>query len=241
MTFRAVVPLFRLVAAGGAAAAASAGVAIVPDPPPRVCTEYGASDFVFIADVLSHRRLRETSAIIDYEHVYRLRVARRFKGKAPRLFTVYTSATSAGEQLEVGRRYVLFAQRRFGRPTLFGGGNNRSGAAAARIVTQLLALRTRHQSLASIRGRLDLSDGGLRPAGFLRVELARSDGARRRQRSDASGFFYAVVPPGVWQARIVEPGWTGRTGVYSFQDIGRIKLVAGGCADLEIETVRAGR
>lgn len=218
-----------------AALAGPPAQAIVPDPPPRVCTEFDDSDAVFIGDVLSERREGVTDANIDYAISWRVRVVERFKGSLPRVVTVHTSDTSAREELDVGRRHIIFAFRAHGgRLNISGGGNTRPAPQSASAIAAVRRHLAHPPADATIAGQVVAYRRFLEGTGPLRLEFMNSDGEVVRGRSDREGRFSQVVRPGVWRVRVAEPGWTSERGDYSYQDVENIRLTRGGCTDIQI-------
>jgi hypothetical protein len=234
-------------AALAVALAAIPAAAIVSDPPSRVCTQYQRSDAVFIGDVLSETRDDSDEAPIDYSISWRVRVVERFKGALPRVVTIHTSNTSAREHLDVERRHIVFARRAHGgRLNISGGGNTRSGPQSVPIVDAIRRYIARPPAAPTIRGRVmalraERLGTFLAGAGRMRLEFTNGRGEIVRGRSDAGGRFLQPLTPGTWRVRVAEPGWSSRTGDYSYQDIGRIPLGRSGCADVQILATQVPR
>jgi hypothetical protein len=231
--------LFALLAACEAAPA----LAIVPNPPPRVCTEYLHSDFVFVGDVLGFHILPVNGRTIDYAETYRVRVRRVLKGRLPMVIALHTSNTTAKGILKVGSRSTIFGYRWHGRYMFSGGGNSDAGHDWKQVLRELHTWQAHPGTLANISGRVDIDYvDDTTPRQMLSIEVRSATGARRLTRSDRFGHFSVDVPPGIWSVRVVEPGWRSETEVYSYQDAGRIKLPPSGCADLELRAIPiAGR
>jgi hypothetical protein len=204
-------------------AVASRASAMCPYPVPKACSYYFTHDAVFVGQVL-------TQFWADEEISFRLRVSKVLRGRVGATAVVHTGNDSGRVQWDVGRTYVVFAERREGR--LWAGndcGPLSDPAKVDEVVQQILALRDAKGS--TIEGEvLDAQAvGNGVPGVSIRVV---GQGRQWHARSDAKGLFRVQVPPGRYRM----PLDANRTfqSDYSWTDLSDIVLTDGQCAQVQL-------
>lgn len=205
--------------------------AIVADPRPRTCAAFSSADVVVAGHIGAAR--------LNLEWVrWDVTVDRLYKGTVPKRFQLYTPNDSSRATPDDGKRNLLFITRRNGRLEIGGSDPNGSDAAARRIEAEVAALAARPRTGAGSIRLLVASEQGV-PLGGARVRLHRSGAPRDLiVRTDKQGFASLNAAPGRWTALLVEPGWTSRFSLYTYDRADGFTLRPGGCADLRLEPVR---
>jgi len=205
--------------------------AIVADPRPRTCAAFSSADIVLTGTVGPER----TNV---FWHMWKVDVDRRYKGKAPDHFTLFSSADSASATPDEGKRNILFIRRQGKRLMAWGSDPNTSGPDAAHVEREVQQLaKTKPGKTGSVIGLVATEDG--EPRADWPVRLRRSDtGLIRTVRTDRAGKFSIDLPLGKWSAKIVESGWSSRVSLYGYDNPDGFTLKAGGCADLRLEPIK---
>ena len=197
-------------------------------PPPKTCSLYFASDVVFVGKVLKYGHTN------DYEYErYELQVSRVLKGSVRRTTTVFTGNDTGRVTWGVGETYVVFASRVRGRLQAEDGcGDQSDPNRAATYLREIAALKK--SKSATIEGRVVRqwdSDAGLE--GFP-IHVA---GASRRYstKSDKDGYFNISVPVGRYRI-LIDP-----RAVAPSEDVERVDLIAGQCAQFEFRAPEASQ
>lgn len=205
--------------------------AIVADPQPRICTAFSAADVVVAGHIGAAQRNPEWirwNVILD----------RIYKGAPPKRFQIYTPNDSSRATPDDGERNLLFVTRRNGRYEIDGSDPNGGGALLRGVEAEVAALAADRQTdVGSIR-LLVASEQGV-PLGGALVRLHQSGTANDLiVRTDKRGLASVNAAPGRWTALVVEPGWTSRFSLYTYDRADGFNLRPGGCADLRLEPVR---
>jgi len=218
----------HMTALGITLAFAGPAQAIVANPPPRICTAYSSADAV-VAGIVSRERLNKEWV------TWRIKVDRRYKGKVPASFTLFSENASARATPDEGKRNILFVHRRGNRLTAKGSDPNVSGAEAQQIIGEVESLAAaKPGKTGSVAGLVAAEDGSTRPGWRVQLREQRT-GATRSVNAGGDGRFAVDLQPGEWAAKVVNPGWTSRDSVYGYNLSDSFTLTAGGCADLRLE------
>ncbi|WP_260581510.1 hypothetical protein [Sphingopyxis sp. PET50] len=207
--------------------------AIVATPPPPLCAAFSNADLV-VTGTASHYAVDSEwqSWTISADHFY--------KGHGPRRLRVVTQNTSARGWADAGQRNILFIERGGGRYQIRGSDPNSSGARMRQVEAGVKALAARP---AKGPGSISLyvATDQNEPLAGARIRL-RQKGVEKARfvRTDAAGRAVVRAAPGHWSAELVEPGWTSRFSLYSYQRADGFDLPPGGCADLRLEPMRLG-
>jgi hypothetical protein len=207
--------------------------AIVATPRPPLCAAFSNADLVVTG-------IASAYSVDDEWQAWTVSVDRFYKGRAPQRLRVVTQNTSARGWVEAGKRNILFIERKGGRFQIWGSDPNSSGAVMAPIEDGVKALAAKPaKGPGSISLYVSSEQGTAMPG--VRVRLRHAGGERERiVRTDAAGRASLRAAPGRWSAEVVEPGWTSRFSLYSYQRADGFDLVPGGCADLRLEPIRLG-
>lgn len=177
--------------------------AICPEPEPKACSLYHRSKAVFIGKVL--REEYQEFKDRDAERTYTLRVIRSFRGPKSRTMKVFTMVGSAGEYLDKGKTYLVFARAsQDGRLAIFCMDTQevRDVEATARKIEA----EQRQKGLVTIQGEVQQYDGEKR-IGSHEVEVRGLSGTMKL-KTDHNGRFKVRVPPGKYD--VIVRGADGR-------------------------------
>ncbi len=208
------------------------GLAVCPQPHPRVCAEFFKSSPVFVGTVVSKRTVPYEGDFLD-GWIYRLRVHRLFRGPTGNFVEVFTENSSARFPLDVGQRYLLFAERYGGRFVIDSCGNSGLLSQAGETIRQIEELE-KATAGGEIAGRIlaGYGEGYLeRPIEGVRV-TARGEQKTYATVTDREGRFRIVVPPGKYTVQTESSHWTVSPFDLSYDDPSKIVIHNGGCADL---------
>ena len=197
-------------------------------PPPKTCSLWSSSDVLFVGKVLKYGNTKDW----DYER-YDLRVSRVLKGSVDRSTTVVTGNDTGRVIWGVGDTYVVFAHRANGRLEAGDGcGDQSDPTRKAEYLREIAALK--RSTSASIEGRVVRQwDSGAGVEG-LSVRVAGSS-KQYITASDRDGYFSIQVPIGRYRI-LVDPRSVRRS-----DDVERVDLVAGQCAQFEFRAPEASR
>jgi hypothetical protein len=131
---------------------------------------------------------------------YTLSVQKTFRGSSSKTIEVYTENANARFPLEVGKQYLLFANKFRGRFEITSCGNSASLSDAKDSVAALEGLVIPDDAL--IEGHLSLSrkDRGAQTENV--VVVIRGYGGTFKAVSDSDGWFRLHVPPGKYSATV---------------------------------------
>ena len=79
-----------------------------------VADEYRMSNYVLTGKVIGLRRVGAHDGFFDATN-YRVALVTPYKGKPPKTLTIYSSNTTARFDMDVGKTYLLFVNRTWGR------------------------------------------------------------------------------------------------------------------------------
>jgi hypothetical protein len=199
-------------------------------PPPKLCSAYFQADVVLRGKVLSEQRDEEYTR-------YRIKVEKTFKGRPSPLRSVYTGNDSGGFYLDMGKEYVLFAERRENR--LIIGCNEQSLSEANTAVTseEIGRLQASKSASATIEGQFVAASDFSLPMPGVSVTATGADGIHQVV-SDSEGLFLIQVPPGRYRVE-VDPAVAEQT-IYNlgYTNPKSISLAPGQCAQLQYQGVR---
>jgi hypothetical protein len=172
-------------------------------PNPTVVCEFLNSDAVFVGTVISARdepSMRKGD-VAPEGWIYRLTVQRLFRGPNSKIIEVYTENASARFPLEVGKQYLLFAERFRGRLVIEGCGNSALVSEAKQSIEKLVKLEIPEDAV--IEGRIGLQGiPDIDPHTPGVVVVIRGEGGTFRAVSDSNGWFHVNVPPGMYSAKV---------------------------------------
>jgi len=203
--------------------------AVCPQPDPRVNAEFFKSDTVFTGRVVLERVVPDQGDTIG-GWIYRLRVAKTFKGARREYIEVYTENSSARFPLVVGEEYLLFAYLFQGRFTIDGCGNSAVLSTAGNAIHQILQIRK--ATRGKIEGRLVNRLEGAPPSG-IRI-IIRGERQTYTTVTDRDGWFRLHVPPGRYSAHAESPQWSFTPFELSYDDPNDFIVHRGGCAQLQL-------
>jgi hypothetical protein len=204
---------------------------ICPSPTPRACSLYHRSKAVFIGTVLreDYHEFKDR----DAERTYTLRVIRSFRGPKSRTIKVFTMVGSAGEYLDKGKTYLVFARASDGgRFAIFCMDTQEVKdveAAARRIEAE-----QRQNGPVTIQGEVQQYEGEKR-VGPDEVEV-RGPSGTMKLRTDGNGRFKVRVPPGKYD--VIVRGADGRPfqrSIYTWDAAPDEYLEPGQCVHLIFE------
>jgi hypothetical protein len=177
-----------------------------PQPNPTVACEFLNSDAVFVGKVISARAVSPRGKQLD-GWLYDLSTQELFRGSQTQVVEVFTENSSGSFLLDVGKRYLIFANELDGRLTITNCGNSALLLKAQDAIRELRRLEISKD--AAIEGRISFSgipDTGTHELG---VEIVvRSDKGTFKTTSDRNGWFHLHVPPGEYSAEVLQtPRW----------------------------------
>ncbi len=202
------------------------------EPHPSLACEYLDSDVVFTGKVLSVR----SGGTGDYVSgwYYRLGVLRVFRGPHKKVIEVYTGNDSARYQLDLNKRYLIFADKYKDQLVITNCDDNIPLSGAKELIRKIERMKITLDGI--IEGRVVLPYVGPDNSGVSGIEvLVKGEGKRYKLTTDRWGWFRVLVPPGTYSVRAVSTpshpikaydlNYGGNSDMFS--------VVAGKCAGFE--------
>jgi hypothetical protein len=226
--------LLRLIVLAGAFLYATLpSFAYCPQPDPTVACEFLNSDAVFVGTVISARAVPPRGAADLDGWLYRLTVQELFRGPRTRTIEVFTENSSGRFPLEVGKTYLLFADKLDGRLTITNCGNSALQSKAQKAIRELHGLVIPQDAV--IEGRISFSgipDSETHIPGI--QVIIRTDGRTFKATSDQEGWFHLHVPPGKYSAEVQQiPHWNIAPSSNSCDDPNHFDARKGHCSGLQ--------
>jgi hypothetical protein len=204
-----------------------------PQPEPTVACEFLSSNAVFVGTVISARSVIPRGATELDGWLYKLTVQELFRGPRTRTIVVFTEDSSGRFTLEVGKKYLLFADEFEGRLTIASCGNSAELSEAQDAIRELHRLKIPEDAV--IEGHISFLSGPDPATGLPRIQIIiRADGRRYKTTSDREGWFHVHVPPGKYSAVVQQiPHWNITPFDLSYDNPNHFHARKGHCSGLQ--------
>jgi hypothetical protein len=214
--------------------AAGPAMALCDVPQPRlVCAEYFASQVVVEATLIKVRDIDQDNFPIAF--VYSLRANRLLRGRVAGTLDVYEGNDSGRATFgwKIGREYLLFLNYLQSDKgwELDGCGNSGPLDQAKMALDEIARIKARHGD-GIIHGVVSwqaLSN----PMPRVRVEAHGTSGTYTAT-TNAKGEFEIRVPPGRYVVHASKAGFSFSGAVLSYSDPNDVRIVPGGCAQVQL-------
>ena len=204
----------------------SPSAAVCSKPDPKVCAEFFKSDLVFVGWVSSQRDVTAES-VFDDGWSYQLQVETVFRGDAGESIEVFTPNNSSRFPLDVGGKYLLFANSAYDRIVIGDCGNSSRLADATDAIREIGKIGEATNGF--IEGHV-----ASRPKwdGVSGIPFAvRGAESTYRAITDQDGWFRVMVPPGTYRVEVESSRVTPFD--LSYDRPNRVVVHKGGCAQLQ--------
>lgn len=210
------------------------------EPHPMACMLYFQSDAVFTGQVIATRQNSQpNSGVLGIEGwYYTLEIIKAYRGVHTPTVQVYTGNDSGRLPLDVGKKYLLFADKQNGQLVISDdeiSGELKHAQHALKVLNKIM---TRKPGMGGdiygrvVQGPFNDTEGGLR--GVLVTVKGPAGGARAI--SGSNGWFHMHVPSGRYSAKASDGKLVFVSQDIAWQNSDNFTVPDGGCAEIQFYT-----